>query len=354
VPDTASSKLNIWRLCCSLKLAIELASLVTLLIMYGSLVMHAHPELFGNLDQQSLGSWIAHLSAFQAKQTWWMFASGLLILLLGLNALCCFVDWATHLKSRWRKTGEYLIHGGFVLLVAALVWGSYSGIRNDSMRVFLSQRTSMPGLAGVELIVDAAEPVTNRQGRLLDMSFQVRLIQGEKLLRAEQLRINHPLLYHGLVVVPVSLGREVQGFDCFMPGVGTIRLVQGEALTLAEQKTLRVVSFIANARKTAAGQVVAHGTQLLNPALLLELSGPGLAAWRGWYFLREQFPYPLIASGIRFWPVEPVFNEYAVLTFNHDPAAGVALAGGCLILIGTLLALVSFYRKRRANDRPVL
>jgi hypothetical protein len=354
VTDKVPFRTRIWRFCCSLKLAIVLAALASLLTIYGSLVMHANPELFGGLDRHVLGNWVDHLTKTQAEQAWWLFAAGLLLLLLGLNTCCCVADWAIHVRSRWRKTGEYLIHFGFVLLVAAFAWGSIAGVRNDSFRIFLQQRIPLPGPAGYELIVDAVDPVTDQQGRPLDMLNQVRLIQGERLLRAEQIRINHPLLYRNLVVVPVSLGREVQGFDCFMPGVGTVRLTAGESLSLTGQKTLQVISFYPDARKTAAGQIVPNGTQLLNPAMLLELSGPGRTTWQGWYFLRKQIPYPLLANDVRFWPVGPIFKDYTVLTLNYDPAAGVALAGGCSILTGTFLALWSFYRKRRANDRPKL
>lgn len=348
----SSTMSRIWSLLCSLKLAISLASLATLLMVFGSLLMHANPALYGNLDQLSLRSWVEQLPDGSGALTWWLVAAGICLLLFGLNTLCCLIDWAIDIRVRWRKTGEYLIHLGFILFVVAFIWGSFSGMRNDSQRIFLGERTPVPGMPGLELIVDAVEPVLNRQGRPLDMLNQVRLMRGEVLLAAEQVRINHPLSYRNLVVVPVSFGQQVQGFECFMPDHDQVRLVQGARIELEGGKMLRVLAFYADAASSPDGQVAGRGNQLRNPAMLLELTGPGLESWRGWYFLRDQLPYQLVANGVRFWPVNPIFNTFTVLTINIDPGADLALAGGGCMLFGTLLTLFSFYRKRRANERP--
>jgi len=341
-----------WSLLCSLKLAIGLASLATLLMGFGSLLMHANQVLFGNLDQLPLRSWVEQLPAGSGALTWWLAAAGICLLLFGLNTLCCLIDWAIHFRARWRKTGEYLIHLGFILFVVAFIWGNCTGVRNDSRRIFLGERIPLPGLPGHELIVDAVEPVVNRQGRPLDMLNQIRLLRAEVLLADEQVRINHPLSYRNLVVVPVSFGQQVQGFECFLPGHGLIRLVQDARIVLESGKVLQVQAFYADAVDSPDGQVARRGSQLRNPAMLLDLSGPGIAGWRGWYFLGDQLPYQLVANGVRFWPVNPIFNTFTVLTINYDPGAGLALAGGCCMLLGTLLTLFSFYRKRRANERP--
>jgi cytochrome c biogenesis protein len=117
-----SSLLNkTWKLLCSLKLAIVLASAATLIIMGGSLLIPFNRRIFGRMDQLALGDWLATTGAAHPALSWWVFAAGALLLLLGLNTLCCFVDWARNLRTRWRKSGEYLIHLGFVLVLAAYV-----------------------------------------------------------------------------------------------------------------------------------------------------------------------------------------------------------------------------------------
>lgn len=351
MPKPSSLGAKIWSVCCSLNLAISLASLITLLTIYGSLRMHANPGLFADLDRYSLRTWFLQLPGGQLDQVRWMLAAGFLLLLFGLNTLCCFIDWALRIRSRWRKTGEYLTHLGFVLIVIAFTWGSYAGSRHSEVRLFLNERYSLPGFEGLDLIVDAVEPVMNRQDRPQDILNRVRLLQGERLLAAEQLSFNHPLLYGDLVVVPVSFGREIKGYDCFMPGLGNVRLTQGQTLSLGGGKTLRVLEFLADAGNLRPGPGP-RDDRSQNPALLLDLQGPGRVGWRGWYFLRGQFPYQLLANGVRFWPVNPVFGSFSLLTINHDPGVRFALAGGVAMLAGTLLAMVSFYRKRRSNDRP--
>jgi len=109
---------RLWRFCCSLKLAIVLASAATVVMIGGSLLVPAYPRLFGPMDQLPLLQWWHTLGAGAPLRTWWVPAAGGLIVLLGFNTGCCFIDWLLHLRSRWRKTGEYLIHLGFVLLLA--------------------------------------------------------------------------------------------------------------------------------------------------------------------------------------------------------------------------------------------
>jgi len=47
--------MRLWEWGCSLKLAIYVASLATLLIMGGSLIMHKHPQVFESMDQMLMG-----------------------------------------------------------------------------------------------------------------------------------------------------------------------------------------------------------------------------------------------------------------------------------------------------------
>ena len=50
-----------WQLLCSLKLAIVLASAVSLLTVGGSLLMPFNPKVFAGMDSMPLGLWIERL-----------------------------------------------------------------------------------------------------------------------------------------------------------------------------------------------------------------------------------------------------------------------------------------------------
>jgi len=349
--DHSSTRARVWGICCSLKLAIILASSATFLAMAGSLVMHFNPSLFGNIDEQTLVNWWQNQGEANLGLSWWLVPFATLVLLLGLNTACCFCDWLSKIQARWRKLGEYLIHLGCVLVLAAYVWGSFYGIRHDGVSLYLHQPYPIKGMPGLYLRLEHFEPVLNKQGRPLDMLSRVSLLRGETLLTEADISINHPLTWRGLVVVPVSFGRDVQGFRFFNPEQGSIELLPGSSQQFSTGVRLTIESFYPDAFKSG-NRVVQRGTRLGDPAMLLRLERPGQKIWRGWYFLRGSLPYPLLASGIRIRPTEPVYNTFSVLTINNDPGSRLALAGGCLILSGIGVALISYYRKRRIGDRP--
>jgi len=200
---------RIWKLLCSLKVTIVLASSATLLSMGGSLLIPFNPQVFSELDSVSLGLWLEHAFGTAPGLTWWIPVAGLLVILLAINGLCCFVDWLFCFRARWRKTGEYLIHLGFVLLIGAFLWGSQTGFRTKA-GVLVGQGLALKEL-GVVLRLEAFEPIVNRQGRPIDMRNSLALYRGDELLVRATARFNHPLTWRGLVVIPSSYGQTTRG-----------------------------------------------------------------------------------------------------------------------------------------------
>jgi cytochrome c biogenesis protein len=343
---------RIWKFLCSLKLAVFLASAATLLTMGGSLVMHYNPRVFGGMDAMILGDWLAAVGRRNAGLAWWLPAAGLCIFLLGVNTLCCFLDWLRHLRARWRKTGEYLIHLGFVLVLAAYLWGSQAGFRSEGNRLLVGQTLPLEAMPGYALRLDVFEPVFNKAGRPIDMHSTVALLKDDGVVARQVVKTNTPLTYRGLVVVPGSFGRVAEGFNFFLSGRGNVSLSPGTRIPLDGGGMLRVVDFFPHAARRADGNVVPRGENLGNPAIELELLLPDREPWRGWYFLRETLPFPLVQAGVRLWPTEPVYRPFSVLTVNRDPGAGIALIGSLAMLAGVLFAMGSFYYKRARGDRP--
>lgn len=341
-----------WKLLCSLKLAIVLASAATLLVMGGSLLIPFNPRIFGGMDQMPLVDWLRTVGAARPGLSWWVFAAGALVLLLGLNTLCCFIDWARNLPGRWRKSGEYLIHFGFILVLAAYVWGSLAGFRSEGTRIFVGEVRDIAGLPGHYLRLDAFEPQFDASGRPVDQLSTVALLRGDVVLSQGVVKTNSPLTRGGLIVVPASFGRLPAGFHFFLSGRGAVPLSVGSRLELGGGRVLRVLDFYPDAFQRGDGEAVFRGEDLANPAIRLELLQPNQEPWRGWYFLRGELPYPLIAAGVRMWPTEPLYRVFSALTVNYDPGAPLAMVGAVAMLAGVLLAAASFYYKRSRGDRP--
>ena len=82
---------KIWKLLCSLKLTIMLASAATLLAVGGSVLMPFNPRVFGSLDSMPLGIWLSRVATQTPSMTWWIPVGGFLVILLAVNTLCCFM-----------------------------------------------------------------------------------------------------------------------------------------------------------------------------------------------------------------------------------------------------------------------
>jgi cytochrome c biogenesis protein len=343
---------KIWRFSCSLKLAVVLASLATLVLMAGSLMIPAHPRVFGALDQMPLGEWFTRVGNHVPAKSWWLMVGSGLIVLLGINTLCCFIDWAVHIRVRWRKTGEYCIHLGFIMVLSAFLWGSLSGFRSGGNRVFVGETIPLEDMPGYALRLDSFEPVLNAAGRPIDMISTVTLLVNAKPVAQGAVKTNHPLHYRGLAVLPETFGKAPSGFNFFIPGHGIVPLPVGAKISLENGTVLEISDFHPHAARLMDGRVAPGGDRLDNPAVEMRLHRGDAAIWRGWYFLREGLPYSLVAEGVRLWPTEPLYSAFSVLTVNHDPGIRIALLGGLTMMAGVLLALVSFYYKRTRGDRP--
>ena len=343
---------KLWALGCSLKLAIALASAAALLIMGGSLIMHFNPAIFAGMEEEIMGRWLPEAWSRAPLLVIWVPLSGLCVLLLAINTLCCLLDWLSRFRARWRKTGEYLIHTGFILLAIAYLWGNIGGFRSGPHRIAPGESMAVPDMPGYLLQLEEFAPQLGPGGRPLDMINKLVLWKNNQQVAQKTVRINHPLIYDGLVILPASYGQEVQGFRFHLPGRGYIDLTPGSRLQVSEGLLLVVDKFLPDARQDRQGRVMPGGTRLNNPAVQLSLfvaSGP---VWQGWYFLRRPVPDRLKNAGIYLRPVEPVLTTFSLLTINRDPGDTTALAGGLCLSLGVLFALFSFYRKRAAGDRP--
>jgi len=343
--------LRLWNLLCSLKLAIALASLATLTIMLGSLWMPGNTQLFGQLETLPLGAWLAGPGREQLTMGWWVYLACALITGFGLNTLCCFIDWLVHLKTRWRKSGEYLLHFGFFLVLLAYIWGSSSGTRSLDLAVPLGATRPLPGLAGHYLHLNSFTPQIDPSGRPLDFPQQLSLRRGDHELTRQQVRFNHPLIWKDIVVIPSSFSQQVNGFRFSSPQ-GQFAWLAGTRLPLGAGQELEVLDFYPHVERQSNGRIAPRGTQLVNPAFLVQLTQKNRATWKGWYLLREGLPTQLLDAGLQLRPEAPLSIPVSRLTVSIDPGAPLAALGGVLMAIGASIAMISYYAKRRRGERP--
>ncbi|WP_020675952.1 cytochrome c biogenesis protein ResB [Geopsychrobacter electrodiphilus] len=340
-----------WKLCCSLKLAIFLASLATFLLMGGSLLFPGHPEVFNSLDSMPLGKWLPLVASHTLSLSWWLYAFGMTTVLLALNTLCCFSDWLINIQTRWRKIGEYLIHLGVILLLSGFCWGAICGWRHIALPCAVGKLTPLPQWPGHYIAVDSFQAVLGEEGRPMDMISQVRLLAGEHDILSGEVRINHPLLANGLVITPASFGRIPSGFRVLLAG-DKVDLQSGSQVQLKDDKRLEVLRFLPDARLNENGQMQYRSDRIGSPALEIRINEADRATWQGWYFLSKKPPEILHPLQLR--PLYPLYTRYSTLTITKDPGIHVTASGGIIAAIGCFLTLFSFYHKRKRTDRPEL
>jgi cytochrome c biogenesis protein len=339
---------RIWKVLCSLKLTIVLASAATVLTIAGSIVMIRYPKTFGMIDEMTLGAWFTRFGHSNYALTGWFWVVCLLFILLGINTLCCFLDWLPKVRYRWRKSGEYLIHLSFILLLIAFIWGSASGDRSEGHRIPVGATLDLAEIApGFQLKLTAFDPTFSAEGRPNDMPSTLVLFKDGNRVKEGTIRLNHPMTYADLVILPGSLAQQVDGFRFN----GEIELRPGSIVRQADGTALRVISFFPDVM-FRNGQIFPGGTELNNPAFELELIAPGQEPWRGWYLLRQPLPAPLATAGFALQPIEPLVSWVSILTINRDPGADLALLAAWCMAIGVLFALISFYDKRQRGDAP--
>jgi len=341
--------MRIWKFCCSLKLAILVATLATFLLMGGSLLFPGNPQVFGSLDSMPLGHWLRDVAPHSSTSIWWFYSFVAMMLLLFINTSCCVIDWLLHIHIRWRKSGEYLIHLGVIFLLTGFSWGAIGGWRHIALPCTIGKLTPLPHWPGHYVAVDSFHPTLAASGQPTDMSSQVRLLAGDQQILAGEVHINQPLLRDGIVITPASFGQTPVGFSFTIEGK-QVDLRTGSQIQLKDGRRLKVLRFLADARYDKNGQMLYRNDQLGAPAIEFYLSQQDNKNWRGWYFLTKAAPEPLAEVQIR--PRQPIYTIYSSLTINYDPGAHVSAFGGVLIASGCLIALFSFYRKRARQDRP--
>lgn len=330
---------RLWSWLCSLKLAVVLASLATLTAIAVSLLIHFNPQVFATLDQFELRDWYAGFGRKAPGLAAWFYLTGILVMLLAVNTCCCFLDWLRCFSARWRKVGEYLIHLGFVLVVIAYFWGSFAGSRRADVDLALEHPLALAEIPGYFLRLEKIEPVIGSGGYPVDFHHTLTLLHGDQPLKTATLAANTPLIIDDLVVVATGTRPQIFGYSVLLPELRrAANLYPGAVIALNDTAQLQIQDIRFDGP--------------LAPVLQLTLFDGGNRLWHGWYSMRQPPPEPLRAAGFRPVVNRPLQRIASTLTIHRDPGRNLALCGAGLLTIGVVLALFSFYAKRRRGERP--
>lgn len=181
----------------SLKTTVWLLSALIILFFAGSYLMPANREVFGPMNELLLGRWMTGIAARNPVQTWWFFASLVVLLLLTINTLACSIQ---AIRGRWSRADALLriapqiVHIGFLFILLAHLLGALSGYKASGL---------VPEGAYVRLPEDRVLHLRRIQvradadGYLAGWSADVRVIENDRQVAAGVLAPNEPLFYKG-------------------------------------------------------------------------------------------------------------------------------------------------------------
>ena len=98
--------------------------------------------------------------------------------------------------------------------------------------MLVGQIKRLPHL-GVSLKLEAFKPVLAPSGRPMEMLNTLALYRGDELLKRVETRSNHPLIWGGLVAIPISYGQTSRGGRYVPYSILTINYDPGAKLAFA-------------------------------------------------------------------------------------------------------------------------
>jgi hypothetical protein len=113
-------------------------SLLAFIIVFfsGSYLMPAHRDIFGPMNDLLLVDWMSEVAARRPGQTWWVFLSLVLLILLTINTAACSLQ---SIKGRWSRSDFLLriapqvVHIGFLCILLAHLLSAGWGYRLSGM-----------------------------------------------------------------------------------------------------------------------------------------------------------------------------------------------------------------------------
>jgi cytochrome c biogenesis protein len=284
-------------------------------------------------------------------------------------------------KGHLREGGSLVFHTAFLVLLVGISVGKlygYSGqvalVEGDTFRDTRIEYDSIatgryfPGHTGMTIALDDFDVSWYGNGIPRDFVSKVRLGDGRREVRAQAIRVNHPLRYGGVRAYQLSWGwapviRVAQRGRVLYDGP-TVFLTQGGAwrgvIKTPSSRPLQMgldMLFVPDPQVDAEGNPASGGPEPNDPLLVFQqyLGDLGLDVPQSVYALDPTRLAPGEVGAMRMGEtrvlkhgIEVSFTglkQYSVFQVSSNPGAPVLLIAGILILVGLIPALYSSRRR---------
>ena len=220
-------------------------------------------------------------------------------------------------------------------MVAGFVLGNGWGERISGIDVIQGQAVPV-GDTGLSLRLDAVESVAGPGGHAWDTTSRIALLRGTEQVAADEVRINHPLIWGSIVVYPMGSQTGVFGAD-LITSEGAVQLEPGRDVTLTGGRSLTVRGVL------DPGQ---RGGPYFGPGMLVAL----LDAERrvlGSAFLSPARREAIDLGGRTVSLAQLKMAPNGRFNVHDDPGLWLVLIGAVILALGTLWALAGYLGIRR-------
>lgn len=343
---------RIWNFFSSVWLTITLACAICIVAAWGSFLTVREPRFFRAIDQQILFPWLMSDGVEAIDLSLWIFILIFLTAIFAVNTLVCTLDRVYAILKNRRPIQSFfphIVHVGFLIALLGHLVSSMAGFRSYGHVLFTGEPIPVPMNAGLSVRLDEMDIKTTSQGQLEDLRTTITILDGERAVKTDDIRINGPVFYNGVAFYHLDQGSAPTGLVLRINGERVTAPLE-DRFTAAEEE-FAFGDIYPDFAMSRDGRPFTRSLNYSNPYIevvtrggdraYLSLAGPGAktriigknAEGDEQSFLIELEDF--------------IISNYAVLAIHRDPGIWLIIAGSAVLVVGMILLL--FFRGERGE-----
>lgn len=327
---------SFWRLLVSPSTFVAISLLWCLDLGVGSVTAYFNdPQFSAKMDAYPFKIWLQDIAPHNSQSTWVYILTGLTFLMV-LSLFLCSINWFLKRRKKVRAMGEFLVHLGFLLVFSGFVVGAIWGSRQQGVGIPVNNETYQPEINAV-LRLDHLKTLRGRSGHVLDTVSRMTLIDRHGKTTHGVVRLNHPLIQGAIVIYPRGSFKQISSAQLSGP-FGRKLLRPGDRLSLNGNKEIILQKILQEGERSGFS---------LGPGIILLAVDQSLPHGRQ---ISRHYLTPLSEQ----WCTATIFGRSITLTnfgytevgnydIHKDPGIWLVLAGGLILGIGIVWALVRYF-----------
>ncbi len=258
-------------------------------------------------------------------------------------------------RHRFSVLGAYVVHVALLLILAGFIVDGLVGYRGFMVLTEGQQSNRLEGQSGSQVLrtlpftirCDAAGQENYPDGTPKKYWSKLVVLENSREVARKEIIVNDPLVYRGVRFYQASFG-QTPDYASLVFAVAKsgdeanstrkVEVPRGGALELDPNQHLRVLRFLPDYYKQDNGEVYQRSNDLVNPALLLQLTKADGKNSEFWIFPAEQRVAAAGDSGYYIGLLDIHLINFTGLSVSHEPGQWAIWGGVVMIAIGLIMA----------------